>query len=92
MGKVTEAVFVNSYIVVKNPAVLVQVEKGMGMAPWLLYSVAEKDGVQINRENIVWATEPRPEIATQYNAQYGNGLILPSNQIQTPSPELTVTV
>jgi hypothetical protein len=90
MGKVSEDIFDGNSVVVKNPAVLVAVEKGMGMAPWLLYTVAEKEGVNINAKNVVWATEPRPEIVNQYNAQYGNGLIVPSNKIETPSPELTL--
>ena len=90
MGKVSEDVWSNSSITVKNPAVLVAAEKGLGMAPWLLYTVAEKDGVSLNVNNIVWATEPRQEITNQYNAQYGNGLILPSNKVEAPAPELTL--
>jgi hypothetical protein len=90
MGKVSEDVWSNSSVTVKNPAVLVAAEKGLGMAPWLLYTVAEKEGVSLNVNNIVWATEPRQEITNQYNAQYGNGLILPSNKVEAPAPELTL--
>ena len=90
MGKVNEDIFSNESILVKNPAVLVAAEKGLGMAPWLLYTVAEKQGVHLNRTNIVWVTEPREEIVNQYNAQYGNGLIMPAREVQAPSPELTL--
>lgn len=90
MGKVSEDIWSNDHVLVKNPAVLVAAEKGLGMAPWLLYTVAEKQGVQLNKSNIVWVTEPREEITNQYNAQYGNGLILPAREVQAPAPELTL--
>lgn len=92
MGKVDGDFWSGTYVVLKNPAILVSTpEKGLGMAPWLMYTVAEKDGVQINVANIEWASEPRPEIVEQYTAQYGNGLLLPSKQIQSPAPELVIS-
>ena len=90
MAKVNDPFTDENYVKVKNPAVLVGTKEGLGMSPWLVYTVADKEGVSISTKNIVWVSEPRPEIVNQYNAQYGNGLIVPSNKIETPSPELTL--
>jgi hypothetical protein len=90
IGKTTENVWDNSTVTIKNPAVLVAAEKGLGMAPWLLYTTAEKEGVTINTSKIMFVAEPRIEIVNQYNAQYGNGLVLPSKGIEAPTPELTL--
>jgi hypothetical protein len=90
VGKVSENVWSSSTVNIKNPAVLVAAEKGLGMAPWLMYTTAEKDGVTINTDKIMFVAEPRIEIVNQYNAQYGNGLVLPSQGIQAPAPELTL--
>ena len=92
VGKVSEDLWSDAYVEIKNPAILVSAEKGLGMAPWLLYSNAEKDGVQVNKSNIVFAVSPRNEIVSQYNVQYGNGLILPTMELQAPPPELTLAV
>ena len=90
IGKTFKNVWDHSTICIKNPAVLVAAEKGLGMAPWLMYTNAEKDGVTINTSKILFVAEPRIEIVNQYNAQYGNGLVLPSKGIEAPTPELTL--
>ena len=90
IGKTCENVWEHATISVKNPAVLVAAEKGLGMAPWLLYTTAEKEGVTINTSKIMFVAEPRTEIINQYNAQYGNGLVLPSKSIEAPTPGLTL--
>ena len=59
IGKTTENVWDNSTVTIKNPAVLVAAEKGLGMAPWLLYTTAEKEGVTINTSKIMFVAEPR---------------------------------
>jgi hypothetical protein len=84
VGKVDDVLTNDPYINIKNPAILVAGEKGLGMAPWLLYTNAEKDGVSIKTSNMVFSVEPRIEIVNQYNTQYGNGLVLPAQGIQTP--------
>ena len=90
IGKTCENVWEHATISVKNPAVLVAAEKGLGMAPWLLYTTAEKEGVTINTSKIMFVAEPRTEIINQYNAQYGNGLVLPSKSIEAPTAGLTL--
>ena len=61
------------YVDVKNPSILVPAnEKGLGMAPWLMYTTAETDFVRINTSMIVFSAEPRSEISEQYN----NGIYL----------------
>jgi hypothetical protein len=77
------------WVNIKNPAILVGGEKGLGMAPWLLYTNAEKEGVMLKASNIVFAAEPRIEIVNQYNAQYGNGLVLPTKEVAAPELSLT---
>lgn len=73
--------FSTSFIDIKNPAILVPAnEKGLGMAPWLMYTTAEKDKARINTSNIVFVAEPRSEISEQYNTIYGNGLVIPSSK------------
>lgn len=85
VGKVDEDWMDKKFITIKNPAILVAQEKGLGMGPWLYYYTnAEKEGAVINMDNVVFAAECRQELANQYNAQYGNGLVLPANQVQTP--------
>ena len=85
IGKVDEGWNTTAFITVKNPAILIAQEKGLGIAPWLyMYTNAEKDGAVINTSNVVFAAEARLELANQYNAQYGNGLVLPASQVQTP--------
>ena len=78
------------YVDVKNPSILVPAnEKGLGMAPWLMYTTAETDFVRINTSMIVFSAEPRSEISEQYNAIYGNGLVVPSSgKIETPTLKL----
>lgn len=90
IAKASENVWDHTTVTLKNPAVLVAAEKGLGMAPWLMYTTAEKDGVCINTSKILFVAEPRIEIVNQYNAQYGNGLVLPTQGIQAPAPELTL--
>ena len=90
IGKTVEDVWDHSTVTIKNPAVLVAAEKGLGMAPWLMYTTAEKDGVTINTSKILFVAEPRIEIVNQYNAQYGNGLVIPSKTVEAPTPELTL--
>lgn len=90
VGKVADPGFMDHiFILVKNPAILVAGEQGLGMGPWLMYSNANTDGVTVNVSNIVFAVEPRIEIVNQYNAQYGNGLVLPNKQVETPELSLT---
>lgn len=81
--------FSDHQIKVKNPAILVPQDKGLGMAPWLLYTTAETEGVMINSNMVVFVGEPRPEISEQYNAIYGNGLVVPSTKkVESPSLKL----
>jgi len=83
--------FNTTHVDVKNPSILVPAnEKGLGMAPWLMYTNAETDHVRINVSMIVFVAEPRSEISEQYNAIYGNGLVVPnSKKVETPSLKLT---
>lgn len=82
--------FTISEVLVKNPAILVPQEKGLGMAPWLMYTNAETDNVHINSSNIVFIVEPRSEITEQYEATFGNGLVVPQpKSIKTPELKIT---
>jgi len=83
--------FTQSFVDIKNPSILVPAnEKGLGMAPWLMYTTAETDHVRINTSMIVFVAEPRSEISEQYNAIYGNGLVVPSSgKIETAGLKLT---
>jgi hypothetical protein len=90
IAKISDDVLEQSFFTVKNPAVLVNAEKGLGMAPWLVWTNAEKQGVVINKSNVVFVSEPRIEIVNQYNAQYGNGLVLPTQSVEAPAPQLTL--
>ena len=85
--------FTGSYLDIKNPAILVPAnEKGLGMAPWLMYTNAEKDKVRINTASVVFTAEPRSEISEQYNAIYGNGLVIPTSKtIEEPTLKLVAT-
>jgi hypothetical protein len=75
--------FDTTYVDLKNPAILVPAnEKGLGMAPWLMYTNAEKDHVRVNTSMIVFVAEPRQEISEQYNTIYGNGLVIPSKKVE----------
>lgn len=89
----SEYEFGTSFIDIKNPAILVPAnEKGLGMAPWLMYTNAEKDKVRINTSSIVFVAEPRSEISEQYNVVYGNGLVIPTNKnIEQPNLKLVET-
>lgn len=79
-----------SFVDIKNPSILVPAnEKGLGMAPWLMYTTAEDDHVRINTSMIVFIAEPRSEISEQYNTIYGNGLVVPSTKkVETPQLKL----
>lgn len=79
------------YVDIKNPSILVPAnEKGLGMAPWLMYTTAETDFVRINTSMIVFSAEPRSEISEQYNAIYGNGLVVPNTKkVEAPILKLT---
>jgi len=91
VGKIPESYdFTTSEVLVKNPAILVPQEKGLGMAPWLMYTTAEKDNVQINSANVVFIAKPRSEINEQYEATFGSGLVVPpTKSIETPQLKIT---
>ena len=90
IAKISNDILEHNHFTIKNPAVLVNAEKGLGMAPWLVWANVEKYGVMINKSNVVFVSEPRIEIVNQYNAQYGNGLVLPTQSVEAPSPQLTL--
>jgi len=91
VGKIPESYdFTTSEVLVKNPAILVPQEKGLGIAPWLMYTTAETDSVQINSANIVFIAKPRHEITEQYELTFGSGLVVPGPKtVETPSLKIT---
>jgi hypothetical protein len=79
---------VGSVYTIKNPAIIVPVGKGeLALAPWLPYSTVDQTGVQIHKDRITFTLTPQPELSNQYNTTFGNGLILPANNV-TPALSL----
>ncbi len=68
----------------KNPAIIVPVGKGeLALAPWLPYTTIDETGVQIHKDRILYTLTPQPELSNQYNTTFGNGLIIPANNVET---------
>ena len=89
VAKLEDHSLTNDYLILKNPGMLVAAaEKGLGMAPWLMYTTAVKDGVTVNKNHVVFMAEPCTEIVNEYNAKYGNGLIIPTKNIETPQLQI----
>lgn len=92
MGKISDDFWSDHYISIKNPAVIVNTEKGLGIAPWLMYTTAHTEPMKINKDNVIWVADLPSDIVNQYNTQYGNGLVLPSKEVQAPpAPELVMS-
>ena len=81
--------FGNEGIMIKKPAILVPAgDKGIGIAPWMPYSKAQ-NGVFIKHDCIGLMVDPVDELSTHYTTSFVNGLVVPSNQLETPKLQLT---
>jgi len=69
---------------IKNPCVLVpQGQTNIAMAPWLPFA-SIKEGVSISKDNVLVVIDVVEEIASQYEQQFGSGLLKPKPKIVTP--------
>ena len=79
-----EEVLTDSEILLKNCAIIVPVGDGkLGLAPWIPYSAAEKEGIVLRKDKIVFTVSPVVELLNQYSSIFGSGLVVPSG-ISTP--------
>ena len=61
---------------IKNGTVVVPAGEGkMAIVPWLPH--AENSEVEIENKKIMFTFDPIKDIANQYNAQFGSGIVVP---------------
>jgi hypothetical protein len=65
-------------IILINPAKLVIVPQGLAMLPFV--PTTPESEVVIRNEHIVCTHEVSPELEASYNAQFGNGLVVPQEK------------
>lgn len=74
---------------IKNPAIIVPVGKGeLALAPWLPYTTVDQTGVTISKERVIFTLTPQPELANNYNENFGSGLIIPDKTVSAPKLSL----
>jgi len=74
---------------IKNPAIIVPVGKGeLGLAPWLPYTTVDQTGAMISKERVMFVLTPQPELANNYNENFGSGLIIPDKTVAAPKLSL----
>lgn len=70
---------------IKNPAIIVPMGKGeLALAPWMPYTTIDQTGVQIHKDRINYVLTPQPELANNYNENFGSGLIIPDKTVAAP--------
>ncbi|MBT7013762.1 MAG: hypothetical protein HN962_02380 [Actinobacteria bacterium] len=75
----------NSYNM-KNPCVLVPSgQTGIAMAPWMPFTDFKNEGIEIPKDAVLVVVKVIDEIETQYESQFGSGLIKPNSKIVTPN-------
>lgn len=67
----------NGKYIFKKPVMIVPVGKQgeFGMAPWL--PLAKGESVTVDPVNVIYCTDVADEIANEYNANFGSGLVVP---------------
>jgi hypothetical protein len=74
----------------KDPAILVPLERGqIGLMPWLMYTKAAK-GVQIPKSFVAFTIEPLDELKEQYDQSLNKGIVTPSKSVDKPGLKLTM--
>jgi hypothetical protein len=74
----------------KDPAILVPLERGqIGLMPWLMYTKAAK-GVQIPKSFVAFTVEPLDELKDQYDQSLNKGIVTPSKSVDKPGLKLTM--
>ena len=63
----------------KKPVKIVFTERGLGMMP--LSPLLADDEVVIHGSHILFIGAVEPDLANEYNAKFGNGLVVPSPTI-----------
>ncbi len=76
----------------KDPAVLIPMQKGaIGMMPWMMYAKTS-NGVQIPKTFVAFTVEPLDELKAQYDSNLNNGLVTPSNKTVDTASKLKLTM
>jgi len=76
----------------KNPCVLVPSgEHGIAMAPWMPFANLGKEGIEIPKSSVLVVVEIVEEIKSQYEQQFGSGIITPSKKVVNPTSGLKLT-
>ena len=71
-------------IVLKDPAILVPMQRGqIGLMPWMMYTKAAK-GVTIPKSFIAFTVEPLEELKEQYDSSLNQGIVTPTNKLDPP--------
>lgn len=64
----------DSTVLVKNPCVIVQNEKGVGFMPMVPY--ANANTLSLAENHVIFQVEPVTELMNEYNRVFGSGIIL----------------
>jgi hypothetical protein len=82
MGK--EEVLTDSEILLKNCAIIVPMGDGkLALAAWIPYSTADKEGIVLRKDKIVFTVSPVVEMLNQYSTMFGSGLVVPKGITST---------
>ena len=74
---------------IKNPAIIVPIGKGeLALAPWLPYTTVDQTGAVVNKDRVMFVLTPQPELANNYNQNFGSGLIIPDKTVSAPKLSL----
>lgn len=80
MGDVTDKS--NAYVISKPVQVIMQPTKdgaSMGFVPYVQFCEEWKTGITINKNDVLFDSEPLVELANQYNEMFGSGIQIASS-------------
>ena len=74
----------NGNLILKNPCIMVPAKDGgIGIAPWAFMSKDAETGLEIDKDKVVFMSQPVDEFEEQYNKVF-SPVVAPSSKIVTP--------